>query len=129
MGVDWGDYFGTEDPDEIDAIMCEYDYYDPEDDIRQVIGDIKEELGEIYKRYENGWFYKDVIYSDYSFHLVKLRAPKKSKRVMKAEKRKERELKKRLEWKYKKLSDLEHKRYIHLFDPEIDNDDEEEVPF
>lgn len=31
MGVDWGDYFGTEDPDEIDAIMCSWDYDDDDD--------------------------------------------------------------------------------------------------
>lgn len=35
MGVDWGEYFGTENPDEIDAIMCGWndnfdDDYDPE---------------------------------------------------------------------------------------------------
>lgn len=48
MGVDWGDYFGTEDPNEIDAIMCSWgdddsDYvYDPdfeefaEDQIRKI---------------------------------------------------------------------------------------------
>ena len=114
MGVDWGDYFGTEEPDEIVDIMSGYepgkDCYDPfgldelidaeERDIYAAEQEIKN------KRYEDGWFY---LYNDgwpnYTWRVWKryispysperkVRAPKKSKKVLKAEKNKKIKLQK-----------------------------------